>query len=224
MNEFFLSPSLLLVQKSFLGGFFIYCLLLFIVSKKNLYTKETIVILFKKIFYSLIVYYIFFSLILSIGQYLVWNSNPITKNLLSSPISQNVSAPIFKSLSFLSNSSLGYFTYYIMGRIWIGMILSILSGIIFWYFLKILRKYNNRFFEDGEVELGGVCALILGWPNFVIFLPLIFLSVIFISLFKIIFLKEKFTTLGYPFLLATLITIFYGIYLIKFLNLEVLKI
>jgi len=224
MNEFFLSPSLLLVQKSFLGGFFLYLILLFIFNKKNFSEKETITILSKKIFYGLTYYYIFLSVILSIGQYLVWNSNPMTKSFLNSPIGHNVSAPIFKSISFIANSSFGYFSYYIIGRIWIGTFLSILSALIFWYFLRILKKYNNRFFEDGEVELGGVCVLILGWPNFVIFIPLVFLSVIFISLFKMVFLKEKFTTLGYPFLLATLITILYGTYLIKLINLEVLKI
>lgn len=74
------------------------------------------------------------------------------------------------------------------------------------------------------MELGFLTALIVGWPNFVIFVPMVFISVIIVSIFRRLFYGETYTTLGIPFLLAALTALLAGSRLIHFFRLEVLNI
>lgn len=105
-----------------------------------------------------------------------------------------------------------------------NVLLSIVVAFAFYAFLKALKKHNDRFFHEGETELGLLLALIVGWPNFVVFVPLVFLAVVLVSIFRGIYMKEMYTTLGTPMLLAALITMIFGSYLIGAFGLTVLKI
>ncbi len=104
------------------------------------------------------------------------------------------------------------------------IVASLMAATVFYLFLLFLRKYKERFFEKSEVELGFLLALTVGWPNFLIFLICSFLGVVLVSIIKLIFFKEAYTTLGLPFLLASLITLFLGNYFIKLFGLMALKI
>ena len=105
-----------------------------------------------------------------------------------------------------------------------NLLVSLFIAFIFFLILKFLRKYKDRFFEDGEVELGFFTALLLGWPKFLFFAPMVFFSVVVISLARQIIYKKIYTTLGYPFLLATLITLIFGDEVLALFNLGVFKI
>jgi hypothetical protein len=98
------------------------------------------------------------------------------------------------------------------------------SALAFYLFLVFLKKYKERFFEEGEVELGFILALTVGWSNFIVFLPLVFLSVILVSIFRKIVFKETYTTLGAPLLLAALLVLLFGRYFIDILGLAALRV
>lgn len=158
---------------------------------------------FKKLIIVVIGFRILYAALLTISQYYVWTQNQFTKILVDTP---------------------GYFSFYSYGRFWLSAIVSIAAGFLFYLVLLSLKKHNERFFDIGEVELGFLGALIVGWPDFVIFVPLIFISVVLISIFRGVFLKETYTTLGWPILAAVLVALIWGSELIVSAGLEVLRI
>jgi hypothetical protein len=180
---------------------------------------------FDKLIAGVVSVRIFYAVILTLLQYQSWAKDGFTHLLLQSPIDKAVPLPaIIEKFSWLRESKLGYFIFYSWGRFWISVLLAILAAMAFWWFLKLLKKYSDRFFEDGEVELGFLAALIVGWPDFVIFIPTVFISVVLVSIVRRIFKGEMYTTLGIPFLLAALIVMIFGDKLINLLNLGVLRI
>lgn len=161
-------------------------------------------------FWFLVVGFIY-AVFLTFAQYYIWIRNPFTKQFLNIGADPG-SLPRLDSISSLFSGKLGYFYLYTLSRIWMPLILSFISAAIFYFFLRFLRRRKERFFEDGEVELGGLAALLSGWPNFVIFLPLVFIFVIGVSAYRSIFQKERYTTMGWPFLLAALTCAILGSY------------
>lgn len=179
---------------------------------------------------AVILFRLGYAALLALGQYYLWSASEFTKLLTTTPLGRDVPVPFF--LQFLSSTPLGYFIFYSYGRFWISLILTLFVAFLFFGFLKLLRRYQERFFREGEVELGLLTALIVGWPNFVIFIPLVFLSVVVVSLFRLIFLKEPYTTLGVPLvlsaamtlILSAAVTLIWNRELIEIFNLTVLKI
>ena len=169
---------------------------------------------------------IVYAVILSVAQYYTWSQSEFTAILINSPLSSEIPLSGFlrNNLSFILDSKLGYFLFYSWGHFWMNALLIIAVAFAFYGFLKVLKKHNNRFFYEGETELGLLLALIVGWPSFVVFVPLVFLSVILVSIFRGLYLKEAYTTLGAPMLLAALITMIFGSNLISALGLTVLRI
>jgi len=181
---------------------------------------------FKFLVIIIIVVRFLYAAILSVLQYYIWSQSELTSLLINSPLSSEVPLSNFlrNNLSFIFNSKLGYFLFYSWGHFWISALLSIAVAFTFYTFLKALKKHNDRFFCEGETELGLLMALIVGWPNFIVFVPLAFLAVVLVSIFRGIYMKEMYTTLGVPMLLAALITMIFGSNLISILGLTVLKI
>lgn len=169
---------------------------------------------------------VFHAGLLSVTQYYVWSGSELTKALINSPISPEVPLSNFlhKSLGFVLDSKFGYFLFYSWGRFWVNVLLTIVISLAFYIFLKALKRYNDRFFNEGEVELGFLLAMIVGWPNFIIFIPLVFGSVVLVSIFRGFYFKEAYTTLGVPMILAALVIMIFGNYFINFLGLTVFKI
>ncbi|HEY4496912.1 MAG TPA: hypothetical protein VI432_02070 [Candidatus Paceibacterota bacterium] len=173
-----------------------------------------------------IIFIFSYTIILTIAQYYVWaNSGSFTGLFLNSPLSPEI-PPSFVTnlLPWVFESPLGYFFFYSWGRFWINALLSIGMALVFWLFLRALKKNNERFFYPSETELGFLCALIVGWPSFLVFIPLVFLSVIIVSIIRAIVYREAYTTLGYPFILGAFLSLIWGGWLIDLLNLGVFKI
>ena len=174
-----------------------------------------------KLIIAVVSFRIVYAAALTFVQYYVWSQNELTKILARSPLGDGVFPSVF---DFVFNSRLGYFLFYSYGRFWLSVFISIAAALVFYLFLRFLRKYRDRFFEEGEAELGFLTALIVGWPNFVIFVPMVFISVIIVSIFRRLFYGETYTMLGIPFLLAALTALLAGSRLIHFFRLEVLNI
>ncbi len=181
---------------------------------------------FKVLLITILAFRVFYAGIVSIMQYYVWSGDEFTKALVNSPISSEVPLSDFfhKNLSFILDSRLGYFVFYAWGHFWVNVLLIITMSSVFYIFLKALKKYSDRFFNEGELELGFILALVVGWPNFIIFIPLVFIAVIFVSIFRGLYFREAYTTLGVPMLIATPTTMIFGSYLIKLLQLTVFRI
>ena len=153
-------------------------------------------------------YYLAYAALATALQYYVWKeSGAFTAGLLNSPLDSLVQRITFwGKLPFIANSRLGYFVFYSLERFWLSALLSVACGLVFWLILKGLKKHRERFFEDGEVELGTLAAMMAGWPQFVVFVPFVFALVVIISIIRLAFFKEAYTTLGIPMLFAVLLT------------------
>lgn len=170
-----------------------------------------------------------YPLLLAVGQYYVFVSNAFTKTLLNSPLDENVPLPFYLyPFSQILKGHLGYFLYYAWGRFFLAAVLAFICALVFYGFLKVLEKYNPRFFKEGEVKVGFIVSLLIGWPWFVVLIPATFVVTIFVSVFKKIFFKEPYTTLGMPMLIAgvilTVAIYFFSPLLLGALDLSVLKI
>lgn len=130
-----------------------------------------------------------YAALLTVGQYFIWKNNSFTNLLISH-----------------SGGVTGYFATYSWGRFWVEAVGSVVLAMLFWFILKVLQKHNDRFFHPGETELGFIAALIVGWPNLLLFVPLVFLSVVLVSIYRLIFLRESYTTMSWPLLLAVIFT------------------
>lgn len=139
-------------------------------------------------------------------QYATWASDALAKNFLP---------PV---------SSVGYFISYSLVHFWLGKIFAIGLGFFFYLFLRLIGKKRDWLFLSGETELGWLCALVAGWPGFAIFVPLVFIVALAITLFRRLALKQERTLLGPAFLVAALLTLIFGNYLINWLGLEVLRV
>lgn len=217
MREFLLGSFLAFLPPVF---FFFLFLIAFTFYRKERYSATA----YRPLVIAAVLFRFFYALILTGSQYLIWAGDPFTKSFLNSPLSQSLPITIIQRMPWLFGGRLGYFLFYSWGRFWLNAILSVGLSLLFWFFLKLLKKHRERFFREGETELGFLCALMAGWPYLVIFVPLTFVFVVLTSIFRRLILKEMYTTLGYSFLFAIFVTLLLGGKLLQIWNLGVLKI
>lgn len=147
---------------------------------------------------------ILFAFVKTIFQYYAWAQDSMGKLLL--PPSQSIFV----------------FIRYAWTHFWINVFISIAVGLFMFVLLYALQRKNARFFEDGEVELGALLAMLVGWPHFVVFFPLTFLFVVCFSIIRGVAFKEPFTTLGWPLLVAAFVALAFSMPLLSFLHLTAL--
>lgn len=158
-------------------------------------------------------------------QYFAWTEGGrVSAALAHTSLSENIPITLVKIFPFIFEGEFGYFIYYSLSRFWFGAALSLLGAWMFYRFLIALARHEGRFFEEGETELGYLSALIVGWPLSVLFIPLSFIAVVLLSLFRLIFFKEPYTTLGWPFLAAVLVSLIWGGILLALTGLLVLRV
>ncbi len=160
----------------------------------------------KKLFRMLalvsVVFMIFYAGLLTWGQHYVWSEGDLSRSFLTTSLPKNIPVPLVEALPEIFQAPSRYFIFYSLQHFWFPVILNILIAFVFFWFLGVLKKYNGRFFEEGETNLGFLLSLLVGWPLFLVFLPLAFLFVVLVSIVKTVFFKEYYTTLGVPFLLG----------------------
>lgn len=162
--------------------------------------------LFARLIIATICFRIAFAALKTWLQHYAWASDAMGKLLL--PPTQSITV----------------FARYAWTHFWINALLSIVVGLLMFVLLRALQKKNDRFFEEGEVELGALMAFVVGWPHFVIFFPLVFIFVVLFSIVRGIALKEPFTTLGMPLIAAAIVALVVALQVIPFLHLSALVI
>ncbi len=145
--------------------------------------------------------------LLTWGQSYVWSQDALSRSLLTTSLPKNIPVPLIEALPGVFQVPSGYFVFYSLQHFWFPLLLSAFLAFLFFLFLKMLQRYNERFFEAGETELGFLLALAVGWPKFVVFLPLALLFVVLVSVIRGIVTKERYTTLGIPLLIAAIVTL-----------------
>lgn len=182
------------------------------------------VISHKLLVISSVAFRVLYAFALTVGQYYVWANDLLGKSFLNFSLPAALPISATQHLPWLFANRFGYFLFYSYGRFWLNVVVAVAVSYVFYLFLQALRKYRERFFKEGEMELGFLCALAVGWPYFVIFVPLVFVLVVIVSIFRRFLFKEFYTTLGPPFILAVFTTLIFGERIINILNLNVLKI
>ncbi len=119
-------------------------------------------------------------------------------------------ASSFGKLLLPPHRSFGYFVSYVLDRYWLAPFLgTVLAGL--WYaFAGALRRKSERYLDEGEQELTALLVFAAGWPDALVMAPLAAVALVVLSLFRMLVLKKSLTTLGAPFMIATLIAIAYA--------------
>lgn len=208
-----------LLPKIFFG--LILILILFFYFKRSVFNFKLVCRYF---IFIVLGFRLAYSLFLTLAQYYFWSKDGLTKYLLNFALTPALPVDAIKALPWLFDNRLGYFIFYSWGRFWLNLFLTLLIAFVFWRFLKLLKKHKERFFEEGEVELGFLTILISGWPNSLIFLFLAFFGVVIVSIFRLILLKEFYTTLGLPFILSAAAVFLWGSRLAEIFGLSVLRV
>jgi hypothetical protein len=159
--------------------------------------------------YGVASFRVLYAAFITAGQYYIWNQDEFTRIFLSS-----------------SNGGLaGYFLPYTGFRFWLGSVVFtfVLAG-SFALLLRYLRKRKETYFEHGEVELGVLMMLLVGWPEGILFLSLLAFTVVFVSVFRMFVWRNPYTTLGTPFIIAAALTLLRGERLIELLGWGVLRV
>ena len=165
-----------------------------------------------------------YGLVRVIGQYYIWSQSDLAKLFLTAKLPAWFFDGWPGKVFFFLNNPRGYFFYYSFNHFFLNTFITVIMALIWYGFLRLLKRHQERFFEEGEVQLGFLLALIVGWPGFVLFIPLLFISVVVLSLIRAAVFRLPYTTLGYPFLLAVLVIILFGEKLIALFGLDVLRI
>ncbi len=152
-----------------------------------------------------VLFKLIYAALLTFGQYFVWKADPLSRLLLSDSL-KNLPAAVTGGIGAF-NGNLGYFLFYSWSHFWLGAIWSVILALVFWLILRVLQNHQKRFFYPSETEIGFIAALIVGWPDFIIFVPFVFLSVVIVSIYLLVFLREDYTTLGWPLLIAVVLTL-----------------
>ena len=180
---------------------------------------------YSRILWGTAIFRVLYAILLTIAQYIAWSHNALAKIFLNSPLMMPDNISVLPSwFIWLFKSTKGYFLFYAFGRFWLGAFLAIGVAFLWFLFLKALKRHRERFFDTGEVALGFLGALVVGWPMVVVFIPLIFFAVVIMSILRRLVWGYRYTTLGTPFVLAMLATLLVGPWLIQHSWLAVLKI
>lgn len=143
----------------------------------------------------------------TIATYNLWKADPFSKFLLPP-------------------HNMTYFYSYAFSRFWQSFIAAIIAGFFWAVFLSLAKKYSQgRLLDKNEIYLGFFTALSVGFPNFIIYIFLLFALFLFHQLIKNIMLKKSQPiTISLSMILSAIIVILFGnSVLIKF-GLDVLSV
>jgi len=217
MAEIFMGPLLDRAPRFFFFGLLVAASFFYFTGWREILRKNYLT-------YAALFFRVIYAAILTWGQYIAWSSSELGRQLLQMPVNESVPSFLIRVLPWIFNTRFGYFIFYSWNRFWLNVVLSIFLAAVFWIFLRFLNKHKERFFGEGEVELGFLTALLAGWPNVFSFIILTFLFAVGTSLARRIFFEEYYTTLGPSFIFAAFVTLILGDVLLYLFNLAVLKI
>lgn len=107
-------------------------------------------------------------------QFQAWKNDPMSRYLLPPYV------------------SIDYFYSYAIYRFWLPYALDIMISIAWAFFLLLLCRYSHgRFLDEKEACMGFFTALVVGWPNFIIYVFIVFSLVVIRQLFNYYILHER---------------------------------
>lgn len=188
------------------------------------FLKSRISIFYGWLLGAAVVFRFFISFLETVLQYYVWKKNPFTNIILTQPLGAKVPNELIPGFvrKIIFDNPLGSFLYYAWGHFFLNVFLSLLSAVIFYFILVFLRKYRERFFGEGEIALGTLMALLVGWPNVVLFVPAALIFTAVLSIVRNVFWDENYTRLGWPFLVSGCAILLFGKFLIDVFRIGIL--
>jgi hypothetical protein len=180
-----------------------------IVAINNLLPERKFLGFFKKaktnkLIYILLGATIFYNILLSVLQYFVWYNSPFSRFFL----------PPYQPIN--------YFFGYIFLHFWLAALLTLIFSLTFYLFFKLVKKYRQDVISHEELGALLLASLLVGWPNFVILVPLFFLLAVVFGVANLIIFKGKKNSLTWPITLSLIIVFLLGAYLVNLLSLSVL--
>jgi hypothetical protein len=194
--------SLLYLAKIYLPLSILIIILFFHIAsndKKNKFIKYgillTAAILFSTSSYS------------TIATYNLWKEDPFSKFLLPS-------------------YDASYFYGYAFSHFWKSFIIILIISFFWAAFLSFLKKYyRDRLLDKSEIYLGFFTALAVGFPNFIIYIFILFAIFLFHQLIQNIILKKSQPIAISPsMIISAIIVILYGNNILIKFGLDVLKV
>lgn len=212
------------MPRAFFLAFLVLAIVAYVVRNNERWVRFCRTFSFKHLLWATIGVRIAYAGLLTILQYFTWAQDKVGSIFLHESLGKSVPLSVIQDLPWIFGSRWGYFVFYSLLHFWLNVALSIFIAWLFYRFLILLKRHKERFFEEGEVELGFLTALIVGWPAFTLFVPAIFIFVVLASLVRLIIFKEAYTTLGWPFILAALASLAFGSFLLAQSGLLVLSV
>lgn len=142
---------------------------------------------------GLIIFIFFEGIFSSVSQYYIWKKGGASQFFLPPHISINY--------------FLGYSFYHFFLNNVIAIVFSLFFGFLFWF---LNRDYENRFMNAEEIPLIILGGLIVGWPNFVLYIFLALFTGIFGWLYARLIKKESVVNLTLFFLISAGLVLFFG--------------
>lgn len=123
--------------------------------------------------------HIFYGAFITWGQYYVWaNGNEFAKSFISAPLPAEAPLPSILEWSRSSfEQPLGYFTYYVFGRIWLNIIILFIISALLYFILKLWSFYRGGFLPNGP-EIILALLLISGYQGILVLIPLGFIMAV----------------------------------------------
>lgn len=215
---------LAMMPKLFFWAVFVCAAIIYATRNGERWVRFHSIVTQKRLLIATIGFRVAYAALLTTLQYFSWAAGGLGALFLKESLDASLPIPFVHSLSWIFGSRFGYFIFYSILHFWVNLALSLFAAWVFYRFLILLKRHKERFFDAGEIELGFLSALIVGWPTFTIFVPLIFLFVVLTSLVRLIVFKETYTTLGWPFILAAAATLLFGGFLLAATGLSVLSV
>lgn len=156
----------------------------------------------KKLIYIFLGFSILFNLILSTSQYITWQSSDFSRFFLP------------------PHTPLSYFIRYSFFHFWLANIISVMCSFGFFFIFKLIKKYRTEIISDQELLLILLSSLLVGWPKFVIFVPLFLAVALIFTLINLLIFRRAKNNLNLPIIISLLVTFLAGNYLINFLSLS----
>ncbi len=187
----------------------IWVIFLFIVTVR--YFKPVWVknISYKKLFFIALGLNILYGIFLTWGQYYVWSMvSDVTRSLLMLPLPEQVPfSPVFEWTRPLFEGNHGYFMFYVFGRFWLNILVSLAVSAVLYFIFKFWKLYRGGFQEKGPLFIL-ILMLISGFPGVLVTIALgLTFSIIFFifSYYK----GNKKINIEPIFILTTLISLFF---------------
>ncbi len=118
---------------------------------------------------------VFFATVITIAQYRMWNANDITRELITTPLGEEVPRMIIHApISLFLDGRGGYYVFYAYTHFWVSLLLSAFGALVFYGFFRVLQRRKPVAVGHEEVLLVSGMAFLTGWPNMIAFISLAF--------------------------------------------------